>query len=283
MTEKLAEYQGWWEVPPDLMTQTQLAGLDLPRVPGPQRAWVKAPGWRGKKEWMPLFRVEESPPSPASAVKLRAADGRRKQRGCARCGCAPDRALSDDVPTCLACSRIAFLTDRVARAQEDRVNAVRWAWEVLEVPGIVFVRSWEVLRPPAPSGRQNLEPVAFGVEVADLSGRVVLSELVRLAGPRVRSVPEDAVDLAGVEGRLREVMAAERLVTWGDRPVWALHKLGPERRPGWYGGNPDALAPKARQWRAVVDPDRGELRPALHPGRADRMWLLVRRMADTVL
>lgn len=276
----LPVYDGWRHVPAGLYTASQLTGLDLPRTPGPVVAYVDSWNWRDKKERFPLHRLADSPPSPASVAQLQAAELRRKSdRACSRCGALPDRPIRADgcAGYCPACARILALDAAVLEAREGRTKAVQWAQEALDDPGLVVVHTRLFYRPTPPSGRRNLEPVAILVDAVGRDGRPLLDITVRLVGPKVRGIPDGAVPADEASDRLTALLAAPRIVTWADLPWPCPRWMG--KRDGWYGGNPDQLHYRATDWRAVVDPDSRRLTPAIHPGRADRMWLLLTRMA----
>src|SRR5271169_3874760 len=85
----IPRYTVWYQVPTHLRTRTQLASLDLPRVPdGPVRAEIYARGGDGPKGTFDLFDLNESQPSPATANALAAAQRRRDPvaHQCQDCG-----------------------------------------------------------------------------------------------------------------------------------------------------------------------------------------------------
>jgi len=300
----LIVYPGWRTVPAGLYSKTQLADLDLPRVPGgPQRAWVETSNWRGKKDHFELYRLSESVPSPATAAQLQAARARSfgsdhtGGRVCGECGARPDRPVpelgavtgsahlpdGDAEPTrrlCLACARVVRLRAAVAAAARTRTEAARWAARVLAAAPPV-VRVDEVFRPPAPSGRRNLEPVALCVDaVTAISGRRVQAT-IRLAGPRVKAVPPDAVDPGSLAEVLRPLLAAEMVVTWRREELRPLLRLYYADALTWPRGGHNSLWERATWWRGEVDPDTLVVRHAIDPGTAERTLLLLRRMAAT--
>ncbi|MEV7268429.1 hypothetical protein AB0N38_33220 [Micromonospora aurantiaca] len=280
----LIVYSGWRAVPAGLLTQTQLADLDLPRVPGgPPRAWVETSNWRGKRDSFRLFRLDESLPSPASAASLEAARQRATDgRVCGGCGARPDRPpveFRSGAHLCRACALIERLGARLTEAVTERAEAVRWAREVLTVQPVV-VRVDELLRPAAPSGRRNPNPVALRVDAVHAGGKRLVDATIRLAGPRVKAVPADAVAPAEVANRMAAVMSAPAVISWSDTGMYALGQL--------YGGWPPGtqrlvLQWLAAHWRGDVDPDTLQVRSAIDPGTAARMALLLRRMAATEL
>jgi hypothetical protein len=148
----------------------------------------------------------------------------------------------------------------------------------------VVVHTRGIKRPPAPSGRQNPELIAVRIEAVDVAGKLIVDATVRLVSGRVQSVPEDAVDFGSVAGDVNEALAAEALVTWkpASEAFTVLRKMCELPKPaGWYGGNPNDMGRRVDRWRGEIDPHTGVLKRAIHPGRTDRMWLLLKRMAET--
>ncbi|TDB95376.1 hypothetical protein E1091_10245 [Micromonospora fluostatini] len=280
-------YQGWRAVPDGLHTRTQLADLDLPRVPaGLVRARVQTSDWRGKKVLLDLYALAESEPSSATIGHLEAA--RRRAGGgrvCGGCGARPDRPLIwvNGRHLCRLCTRIRQLREFVDKASAERVDVVRWARQILADRPAVVLRVQTILRPPAPSGRQDASPVALRVDAVDVAGRRLVDTTIRTAGPRVRAVPPHAVDPDTVAEQIRTLLATPVIVTWSpseDTGLRRLYGADPLRMPV----NRNDLGWRVRYWRGDVDPDAAGhfiRRPAIHPGRADRMLLLIRRMAAT--
>lgn len=280
-------YQGWRQVPLGLFSKTQLADLDFPRLPGgPVRAHVQTRDWNGRKATFALYRLAESVPSPAGAAQLEAARRRSDPaaRVCTDCGARPDRPVVSG--RCPACAQIVRIRSALAVAADDRARVVEWARTIL-VPQLlpaVVLRVVEVLRAPAPSGRQDLAAVALRVDAVDITGRRLVDATIRLAGPRVKAVPADAVAPDAVADQIRAILGRHPLVTWDDAGLWSLRRLYDVDPPhSWYAGNPNALSRRAAQWRGEIDPDTLGMRSAIHPGSADRMLLFLQRMAATVL
>jgi hypothetical protein len=285
-------YAGWRKVPDGLYSKTQLAELDFPRTPGPVRAYVEAPNYRDKVESVPLFSLAESAPSKASAAQLGAAQSRRDMatRVCPDCGARPDLPLryadGADVARCGLCIHLHRLDRARADAADGRRAAIEWARSIFAdslIPAVV-VHTWGILRPPAPSGRQNPELIAVRIEAVNATGKPIVNATVRLVGTRVQSMPDSAVDFETVAGDVSEALAAETVVTWrpASEAFAALRKMCELPKPaGWYGGNPNDMGRRVDRWRGEIDPHTGVLKRAIHPGRADRMWLLLKRMAET--
>ncbi|MEW2383355.1 hypothetical protein AB0873_14870 [Micromonospora sp. NPDC047707] len=278
-------HQGWRTVPAGLFSRSQLAALDLPRVPGgPVRARVATRDWRDRKTTVDLYSLAESEPSPATLGQLEAARARAgASRVCGGCGARPDRPLPYE-GLCRVCARIRQLREHLDKAAADRAHVVQWARGIL-TPDLLtpyLLRVTPVRRPPARSGRQNPEAIALRVDAVDTAGRRLVDATVRVAGPRVRGVPADAVDPDTVAEQIRALLAAPVVVTWGSRedaPLRLLYGADPLRLPS----NRNDLSWRATYWRGDVDPDSYPFarRTAIHPGSAERMLLLVRRMAAT--
>lgn len=286
-------FHGWHSVPGHLWTRTQLVVNDLPRIPGgPVSGWVKTRDWRERPATVALFDARESTPTRASLAQLEAAGRRRSaaRRRCGDCGAMPERPLfaedrSDGRARCPACTHIAALRAELARVSEARADASRWAAALLaQTNTAAVVHIEQVLRPPAPSGRRNPHPVAVRVEILDPAGEVLVDATVRTGGPRARAMPPDAVDVASVAERLDLLVRTRALIVWSHdalAPLWRYVLARPS--PAWSGpGASRSMAGRVAHWRGELDPHTGVLRTPLPPGRADRMLLLLRRMADGV-
>lgn len=275
----IPEYDGWRAVPAHLYTKTQLAGLDLPRGPGQIAARVSAGDYRGKPAEFDLYDITASPPSAASAKHLEAAAARRRFTACADCGAHPDTGLSQVTGRCETCLHIEALRKAQAEAQRRRVAHARQAAERVADPATLVVWIDEHTPPAAPSGRAR-KPVAHTLAAVTALGEPVLHLSYRLSGigPRVRAVPKGAVtseDAAAVLAALGE----RRFVTWTHSQLWHLVHLATGKDPGYltpYGTEMDTAV---TWWRGDLDPRTGQLRRALPPGNADRLALLLRRMA----
>ncbi len=283
----LIVYEGWRNVPAGLYSRSQLSDLDLPRVPGgPVRARVATRDWRDRKTTVDLYALAESQPSPATIGQLEAARRRAgASRVCDGCGARPDRPLTGNgLYLCRVCTRIRQLREYLDKAAADRAHVVAWAREIL-TPDLLppyVLRVKPIRRPPAPSGRQNPEAIALRVDAVDTTGRRLVDTTIRVAGPKVRAVPADAVDPDTVAEQIRTLLAAPVIVTWTsheDSPLRLLYGADPLRLPS----NPNDLSWRATYWRGDINPDSYHFtrQTAIHPGRADRTLLLLRRMAAT--
>jgi hypothetical protein len=286
-------FSGWRNVPDGLYSRTQLGDLDLPRIAGgPVRAQVDALNWRDKFESVQLYRLSESTPSGASVARLESARAKSKTaRVCADCGARPDLPPRDSgdadrepVARCNACMQIAKLRAAQGELPVRRADAVRWARDMLSealLPAYV-VHVVKILRPAATSGRQDRNPIAYRIDAVDAAGGRVLAATVQATRSRVKSMPAEAVPLDSAVDELRAITAAQTVVTWDALEMSPLRALvGVPAPPGWYGGNPNSMSRRVQNWRGDIDPYSCGLRSAVHPGRADRMWLLLKRMAET--
>jgi len=294
-------YDGWSEVPAHLRTRTQLADLDLPRVPGgPVRGYVTAPGAVRRRETYDLYDLRESIPSPASARQLEAAAARRTRLDydCAHCGAhtetplvpfRPQTEISDPErpgePLCWCCLAIARLRDAQTRCAQARADATRWAAARLADPGTVLLNVTATIPPPQPSGRAR-KPIAARIDACDSAGARIVEVTVALAGPRTRGLPSDAIPLLDARPMLHHRLGARHRVAWHATDLHPLrdHVARTAAEPDEHGGlelfaDVDALAPRVAAWRGDIEPATRTRRVPLHPGRADRMALLLRRIA----
>ncbi|RSM93779.1 hypothetical protein DMB42_52115 [Nonomuraea sp. WAC 01424] len=290
-------YERWSEVPWDLASKSQLAGADLPREPGgPVVAYVAGQDWRGKDAEIPLYRVADCLPTRATAGQLVAAARRATAtvRTCADCGAQCQQGLAErgQRPRCIACSHIARLVAEQIRLREKRVVLADWARDLLADAATAVV--WVTLHdaPRTPAGRAR-PPLAARVQAVDGTGARLLDVLMRLAGPRTAGAPDDAVSASQGAAALMDALDGRRLVGWNDCPLSSVRDRlaalgspvrlsGPEDEwlpDGWRGTARHRVA----QWRGELDPLTGWLRSPWPPGSADRLWLLLRRMADTTV
>ena len=292
----IPEYDGWHAVPAHLYTRTQLADLDLPRVPGrPVRAYVTAPGTVYRRETFDLYDITESDPSPATGRQLEAAAARRTRSAyrCADCGAHTERPAihtrDGDPPAyrslCLACRHIADLRAFQTRLAALRADAAERAahWVALDTAAVLHIT---VHTPqPTESGRRR-PPVAVSVDAVTPSGAELFSHALRLRRSHHHLVPAGAADWDDALPVLRKALDDRHLIVW---TAGYLDPIVPALLPE--SATPAQLACYRRertvselsapvaQWRGELDPDTGTLRPARHPGRADLLALLIRRIA----
>lgn len=286
---EFAEYDGWWAVPANLFTRTQLRDMDMPRVPTEWArpvAVVTAPGAVRRRERHDLYDVAHTVPSPASARALRSARARYGWGNfvCDDCGMVSERPLPEnpfDGRLCRACYRIKTLRERQEEAAGARAAAVAWVMEQVTDEVMLIVSAVPVLPPPAPSGRIG-KPVALHVTVARTDLATVLDVTVALAGPRSRNLPAHAVPADQGWEAVRTALQGRPLLVW-DRggTASALRPAGLDPQT-MRTASLTPLGEKVDSWRGEVSADRvGGYTATHHPGRADRMALLLRRMAAT--
>lgn len=291
----IPEYEGWRTVPAHLYTRTQLADLDLPRQPGgPVRAYVTAEGQVRRRETYELYDARESAPSPASARQLESAAARRKPGAfaCQDCGAHTERTAirihgraGERRLVCLACRHIAAMREFQAKLAVLRADNARSAaaWLAEDTAAVLQV---DVLTPPpADSGRRR-PAVAYSAAAFTPSGRELLSLGIRLRRSRHELVPEGSLDIGDAIPVLRGVLDDRALITWQFNDLYPIAAaLLPEDAAAseiagyWRHRDISYLNHLVAQWRGELDPDSGQLRGARHPGRADLMALLIRRMA----
>lgn len=287
-------YEAWRQVPASFATRTQLAHADLPRQPGgPVRAYVNARDFRDKKTRQPLYLVAESEPTAASAAQLAAAAARRTAvRTCEDCGARAQQALTahEDRHLCAMCRSIARVRERQRELREARPGLSAWARRLLGREDLAIVWAEEQAAEPTGSGRPR-PPLSARVTAVDNGGEPLCNLRVRLAGPRTQGAPADAVPAGEAAALLRDRLGGRRLVGWTPvalEPVTKrLAALGHRLDLAWistapgpdWNGWDTTVRGRAAQWRAEFDPATGDLLPAWEPGRADRLHLMLARIA----
>jgi hypothetical protein len=281
----LPEYTGWASVPANLVTATGLKDLDLPRKPGPLAALVTADNYRGKRETFDLYDISTSRPTTASAKQLEAAAARRKFTACTECGARPDDGVSQITGRCDACRYIERLREAQAKCRQQRAGYARWAAERLDDPKTLV--AWiDEHTPPPTASKPKRKPVAHTLTIVTPNGESMLRVTHRLkdVGPRVRAVPEGAV--AYEQAAAAVAALGERyFVAWSQKNLWDLVYMSTGRPPGYAAAEGTEMSFSVSRWRGDIDPRRPEHpRSAIAPGNADRLALLLRRMAaDTPL
>lgn len=288
------EYAHWGAVPWSLATRGQLTKGDLPREPGgPVRARVAGYDWRGKEDSIALYAVSESVPTKASASQLAAAQRRRTAtvRVCGDCGANSQRPVTEHGEgrhLCPMCAKVARVRDFQARLGERRAELAAWAQQLLadEELAVVWVSLHEA--EPTPSGRRR-PPLAARVQAVDHTGRRLVDALVRLAGPRTKGAPEEAVPAAEGAQSLRKALVGRRVLCWTssalepvtERLMALGHPVTLTMADTWESGSrwDSHVAARVAQWRGELDPTTGQLLTAWEPGTADRLHLLLQRMA----
>lgn len=275
----IRDYDGWSRVPAHLATASRLKTLDLPRRPGPPAARVAAGDYCGKPEVFTLYDIATSPPTAASGRQLEAAAARRKYAACTDCGARPDTGLSQATGRCEACLHIEALRTAHREARARRTDFARTAADAVAGPNTLVCWIDEHTPAPAPSGRQR-KPAAHTLTAVTAAGEPVLHLSYRLPGigPRVRAVPDGAVtyqDAATAVAALGE----RHYVTWTHRHLWHLVHLATGRNEAYLNRHGTEMDHRVTWWRGDIDPRTARIRTAIPPGTADRLALLLRRMA----
>lgn len=288
-------YESWEQVPWFMASRTQLLKADLPREPvGPAGAHVRTYR-RGRRGAVGLYRVEASRPTAASARQLEVAAGRRTHEThvCEGCGawCDLPLVVRDGEGLCPMCHRMQDVASLQASLNERRGELARWALGLLGDPrlAVVWVEMMEGGR--AASGRARL-PAAARVTAVDGEGHSLVDLVVRFTAVGGRGVQGAcaAPEGAAVLGR---ALGGRRVLAWTEAQVSALtgrlEALGCPLRLSVVSSRPEAdwdgwqtsVRDRVAQWRGQLDPMSGVLLPAWEPGRADRLRLLLARMAGS--
>ncbi|MEU9382503.1 hypothetical protein AB0D38_16615 [Streptomyces sp. NPDC048279] len=168
----------------------------------------------------------------------------------------------------------------------------RWARSLLEDSRLAVVWVEMVEGGRTASGRARPAAAAH-VTAVDREGVKLVDVVVRLAGVRSREVPEGACPPGAAVEVLERALGGRRVLAWTQVQVSALTRrlealgcpLGLtviSSLPGadWDGWQ-TSVRDRVAQWRGQLDPVSGMLLPAWEPGRADRLRLLLARMADS--
>ncbi|MGK5532083.1 hypothetical protein [Streptomyces sp. URMC 129] len=125
-------------------------------------------------------------------------------------------------------------------------------------------------------------------------GRLV-DVLVRLAGPRTPGAPENALPPEEGTAALTKTLGGRTLLGWtADELTPVLERLAALGHPARLGVRrvagtgpldlsgrwPGQVRDRVAQWRGELDPATGELRQPWPPGTADRLHLLLTRIAN---
>lgn len=286
-------YDSWGQVPEHLRTKTQLADLDLPRIPGAEPvAYVydRRP-CGGRKTTFELYDLGTSLPSPASARQLEAARARQHPaaRTCAECGAHPDSGSGLSVVgedeqrrarlLCRTCRHIEQLHERLAQAAADRARTAEEAaaWLAADTAAVVHVR--EIAPPPGENGRPK-RPIALAVGAVTPSGKPLAQWQIRLNKSRNPLVPAGAIPADDALPALREQLAGRDVIEWSVGSITPIESaFTAPREPGQRPRELAVLERAVARWRGEIDPRFRRLTYQLDPGRADLMALLIRRMA----
>lgn len=276
--------------------------------------------WRGKPDTHDLYDARTAPITGASGKALLAAAGRSgRSRVCTDCGAHCERPVAtlDGRGLCDACRHITLLRVNQAELAVKRERAASVARAVLawEAGAVVQV---DLAVPPLTEKGRARPATAGRIRAVDMAGVKLLDILVRMVGPRASWVPDDAVPPEDALPKVKRALAGRRLVAWHPEDFDSLRSAEPECRfpsgytasladsevraappaglAGGYNedhpGDPNRLRPAvadmaalvwrslASEWRGELHPRTRELIPALPPGSPDRLWLMLRRMAD---
>ncbi|MFI7103461.1 hypothetical protein ACIBK8_29415 [Streptomyces sp. NPDC050161] len=287
MTDHFAR---WGALPPDrYMTRTQLADLDQPREPGgPVRATVEGRDGAGRRATFDLYLISESRPTRAGAAQL-ASDAARRATGtrvCEQCGARPDLPCTrvGDWLLCRTCAHIDMLRARQKQAAEARTRATAYAAELLADERLAVLHVGYTDHGATPADTLS-GPSTAHLTALDADSQVLLDLQMRLVPPRSTDIPDGAIDPATATEQIRLAFTGRLML------VWAADSLGDLSRspaldnvtwpfPTGYGRRHE-LCHLATDWRGDLDPKTGQPRPAIPPGRADRMLHLLQRIAGT--
>lgn len=274
----IPHYDGLSCVPAHLATANKLAALDLPRKPGEPVATVTIARRLGKDIVSNLYDIAADPPTEDSAPQLEASAAGRAFAACTGCGARPDTGLSQGTGQCEACRHLEALRTAHREAQRRRDQAQVWAAERVADAATLVVWIDEHTPPPAPSGRAR-KPNAHTLTAVTAQGDGLLWLTYRLlgVGPRVRSVPDGAVafdDATAAVGALGQ----RQFVTWTYLNLLHMVQLATGHGTS-LAAHGAALDTYASWWRGDIDPHTARIRPAIAPGNADRLALLLRRIA----
>ncbi|MGW4380927.1 hypothetical protein [Kitasatospora sp. NPDC004531] len=286
--QPVPSYTWWGDLPPHLVTRTQLAELDLPRQPGgPVRARITATGPHGRKGTFDLFDLGESVPTPATGAQLAAAAARRTTgtRACEQCGARPETPCTqiDGWLLCGACAHVHHLRARQQQAAEQARAAAEQAArlhadERLAVLAVTYThRPTPGTGPVRPAGRRPhhrprprrhhpLRPHA-APDRPPHPRRARRHRRTRPGPRRPRRHPRHPHrgalddDLGPLHSALRRLRVDHpRLLPDGFQRVHRLAML-------------------VTLWRGDLDPTTGRHRAPTPPGTADRLLHLLRRAA----
>lgn len=286
----LTRYDGWHQVPENLRTKTQLADLDLPRIPGGEPvACVHDRGPHGRKRDFDLYDLAASLPSPATAGQLQAARDRAEAdvRRCAECGARPDQRptvspgadeADPAMPLCHACLHIARLRAAQRRNAAARAEACHLA--ALWLAGdAACVHAAPIAPPPGEDGRPK-RPLALHLGAVTPGGSLLYRAQVRLNRSRNPLVPTDAVPAEEAFAALRAKLTGRTVIAWTPDSLKHLDgALTAPAEPARTWRDVFHLNQQAAAWRGQIDPRTYRRVEPPDPGRADLMALLIRRIA----
>jgi len=282
-------YYGWQQVPPHLLTVTQLGELEFPRVP-PRRidiaARVETYDYRDRKTTVAVYDANTAAPTKASAAVLQAAASRStRARTCGDCGARCQRPLphdEQDRPLCSACWQVAKLREAQRSAAKKRADAAATvaAW-LTDWPDLAVVQVDPTIPPPAPSGRAR-PAAAVRVWAVDAGGARLVDVTVRLGGPHNEFVPAEAVARAEAVPLVHAALLARPLLVWSSDELGRLRTACPHEQ--WPSGKDVSdrhatVRDVSARWRGELDWRSRGLLAVIAPGTPDRLMLHLRRVA----
>lgn len=292
-------YEGWWQVPDGLLLASQLAAMDLPRIPdGPPAGIVQAENWHAhsRDDAFRLYRLSESLPSPSSAAQLEAADAKRAKGRVYRCeGCGAfseqslvryplgDQLLKDVEPRflCGCCRHLTRLTGYQSYYAARRAGAARWAQRMTAAGAALAVHAAEVRPEGTTAGGKRHAATGIAVLAFDVAdGRKVFDATVLRRPAKTGARIKGQLDPEPGASKLRAAVEGRTLIGWRSEDLEPLRPiLAPNSRHTTLGE--DAYT-RVTDWRGDLDVRTGRPRSATSPGRPDRLALLIRRIAGSV-
>jgi len=280
------EYRHWDDIPrPTLLTKTQHAELDMPRVPASRvaaRVWGK--DFRGKDDVLiDLYDAHASMPTATGPERLLAAAVDRTHT-CGVCRAHSERALwrypeHGNRRLCSGCASVASTLAAQNEAIVERARQVEWAREVTADPTTAWVHFRYARRTRTPAGKLR-PPAHVTVTAVDHTGASLARMTIRLAGPRsTDEVPANAVPLDKASRQLARRLADRRLIAWDHDDARVLARWIREAGAACRHSANDELWKRLPAWRGIVTPGGGRVRECLPPGRADRLYVATVRMA----
>ncbi|MFF2927146.1 hypothetical protein ACFVTP_32875 [Streptomyces celluloflavus] len=111
---------------------------------------------------------------------------------------------------------------------------------------------------------------------------MLLDIQIRLVPPRSKGIPEGAIAPTAAAEQIRLTLAGRVMLVWAADSLGGLSKAKAfDDWPFLAGyGRCHELCHLVTDWRSELDPKTGQPRPAVEPGRADRMLHLLQQIAS---